>query len=107
MKEYLDGKIKLKDHPTLEDMLSVADLLHEYPVSAVTGIKLLDLLSIVCEGDIELLKKSDPEVGSQILEDFWQSWKPLKFISRNTSIRQHGSKSSPSSQKAMETSSKS
>jgi len=93
MKEYLDGKIKLKE-PTLEMMCEIGEIIQTYSIpSVLAGSGLKHLLGIICEGDVELLMKSNPKESKQILQDFFTIWKPLEWIFANTSTLPKSKKS--------------
>jgi len=93
MKEYLEGKIKLKE-PTLGLMCEVGELIQIHSISSVmAGKGMKQLLELICEGDIEFLMGSNPDVSKEILKDFFAIWKPLKWIFANTSILPKSKKS--------------
>ena len=84
MKEYLNGKIKLKE-PTLGDMCKAGEIIYRNtPDGLMMGLGLMDLFKIVCivEDGIEL-KDQKPSLSKEILKDFFSYWKPLEWISDN------------------------
>ena len=86
MKTYLDNQIKLKE-PTLGMMCDVGEIIRTYSLSStMAGAGLKELLKIVCEGDPKLLLNADPSISKEILTDFFLLWKPMEWISDNTSI---------------------
>lgn len=86
MKTYLDNQIKLKE-PTLGMMCDVGEIIQRYSLPSVMGgAGLKALLKVICEGDPKLLMDSDPNISKEILTDFFELWKPLEWISSNTSI---------------------
>lgn len=87
MKEYLDGKIKLKE-PTLGDMCKVGGLIHRYgPDGLTAGVGLMELLGVVCivEDGIRL-EDQKPNLSKEILKDFFPYWKPLEWMNDNIDI---------------------
>lgn len=86
MKTYLDNQIKLRE-PTLGMMCDVGEIIRTYSLSStMAGTGLRELLKVVCEGDTDLLFNSAPGISKEILTDFFELWKPMEWISDNTSI---------------------
>lgn len=103
MKEYLEGKIKLKE-PTLGDMCKVGELIYRNgPDSLMAGMGLVDLISVVCKTEDGIkINELNPEISKEILKDFFLYWKPLKWISDNMRSLTPSKKSSQKPQKESE-----